>query len=109
MEIGCLSPEGRDEHNYRFYLIKGLHLPFTHSVPQRRRALPVAPETADSWARVPSRPVPRAPALCPAHGPRPPRPQYLCRLFWRSPGKRHFVTEMLGMVLLLADFIFILL
>ena len=107
VEIGCLSLEGRDEHNKRFYLIKGLHLPFTHSVPQRRRALPVAPETSDSWVRVPSRPVSRAPAQCPAHGPRPPRPQYLCRLFCRSPGKRHFVPEMLGMVLL-ADFIFIL-
>ena len=94
------------EHNERVHPVKGFHPPFTHSVPQRRRALPMAPESADSEAPVPRRPLLRAPALCPPRGPRPPGPQYLCHLFCRSPGKRRFVPAMLGVVLLSDLFLF---
>lgn len=66
--------------------VKGLHHPSARSVPQRRRALAMAPEAADPRAPVPSRPGLGAPALCAHRGRRPPLAQCLCRLVCRSPG-----------------------
>ena len=101
LPASCGGGGGKNERKTRFILsIKELHPPFPRAVPQRRRALAVAPETADRWGSIPSWPVLRAPTLCPPRCPLPPWLQYLSDLVCRSPGKTLFVPAVLEVVLL---------
>lgn len=93
---GCASSGSRLPASWRVGIVNaGPHAfpsSFFPSVPQSRRVLTVAPETADRRAPGPSWSRLRATPLRPAPGFQPPLLQYFCYLLCRSPGKRPSVS-----------------